>query len=151
MHFNFKAIFPNVIDNNYLGTKLSKYLFYCLTIMTLWRSQHHLLALDGGAQSIATIPLDLFSPDAASTVIGIFAVWGLSQIIIAFMYVLTAIRYKSLIPLMYLTAMAEYLGRLAISHYKPIVTAAEAPGSVANIPMAIVCAIALLGAIYRKN
>lgn len=151
MHYDFTSIFPKVIDNHYQGAKLSQYLFYCLTAVTLWRSQHHLLAADGGAQSIATIPLDAFSSEAASTIIGVFALWGLSQLLIAFLYLLVSIRYRSLIPLMYIIMIAEYAGRLAIGMYKPVVTAGDAPGALINLPMVLVCIFALLGSIYRRG
>ncbi len=151
MYFDFKSILPKVIDNNYQGAKLSQYFFYCLTAVTLWRSQHHLLATDGGAQSIATIPLDTFSSGAASTIVGVFALWGLSQLLIAFIYLLISVRYRSLIPLMYIIMIAEYAGRLAIGMYKPVVTAGDAPGAWINLPMVLVCFVALLGAIYRRD
>ncbi|MGI9250089.1 MAG: hypothetical protein ACR2PR_02680 [Pseudohongiellaceae bacterium] len=151
MHLNFKSVLPKVIDNNYQGSKLSLYLFYFLTIVTLWRSQHHLLAEDGGAQSIATIPLDLFSSDAATTIVGIFSLWGLSQLLLAFVYLLVAIRYRSLIPLMYVIVIAEYMGRMAIGSWKPVVTLGDAPGALVNLPLVIVCMVAFLGSIYRKD
>ncbi|MCJ2376994.1 hypothetical protein LNL84_09120 [Vibrio sp. ZSDZ34] len=150
MSFVFKSIFPKVIDNHYQGAKLSQYLFYFLTAVTLWRSQHHLLAADGGAQSIATIPLNTFSSGATSTIVGVFALWGLSQLLIAFIYLLVSIRYRSLIPLMYIIMIVEYAGRLAIGMYKPVVTAGDAPGALINLPMVLVCFSALLGSISRR-
>ncbi len=41
-----------------------------------------MFAPDGGAQSIATIPLDSYTANGADTVILIFSYWGLSQLII---------------------------------------------------------------------
>ncbi|MGF1773630.1 hypothetical protein L4C42_15075 [Vibrio wakamikoensis] len=151
MYFDFKSILPKVIDNNYQGAKLSQYFFYCLTAMTLWRSQHHLLAADGGAQSIATIPLDSFSSGAASTIVGIFALWGLSQLLLAFIYLLVAVRYKSLIPMMFIIAIAEYAGRFVVGSWKPVVTLGNAPGGLINLPLVLVCLVALLGSIYRRD
>lgn len=150
MQFDYKNILPRTIDNHFQGAKLSQYLFYFLTAVTLWRSQHHFLAADGGAQSIATIPLDTFSSGAASTIVGVFALWGLSQLLIAFIYLLVSIRYRSLIPLMYIIMIAEYAGRLAIGMYKPVVTAGDAPGALINLPMVLVCFSALLGSISRR-
>jgi hypothetical protein len=68
-----------------------------------------LFAQDGGAQSIATIPLDTFSEPAATTVISVFALWALSQPIIAVLYLLACLRYRSMIPLLWLALQLRHL------------------------------------------
>ena len=92
-----QRVFPTSLDNQFPGHKIALYVFYALTALTLWRSQHHLFGHDGGAQSIASIPLDTYSSNAADTVIGVFALWGLFQLIIGLIYLLAAIRYRALI------------------------------------------------------
>ena len=61
-------LLPKTIDNNFSGHRVSLWFFYLLTAVTLWRSQHHLFSADGGAQSIATIPLDTYSPGPSTTI-----------------------------------------------------------------------------------
>jgi hypothetical protein len=103
-------IFPKTIDNSYNGNKLPLYLFYLLTTVTIGRSLVHMFAPDGGAQSIATIPLDSYSVEAANVVIHIFAEWGLTQLLFGVLYAIVLWRYKSLIPLMYLFIFIDYTG-----------------------------------------
>ena len=81
-------LFPGAFDNHFPGQRIALWVFYALTVLTLWRSWHHLRAPDGGAQSIATIPLDSYPAGAAATVIGIFALWGLSQLVIGLLYLM---------------------------------------------------------------
>jgi hypothetical protein len=100
--------------------------------MTVVRSLIHVFAPDGGAQTIATIPLDSFSREGASAVILIFALWGLSQLIMGIFYVIVCLRYKSLIPLMYLFILFEYLMRLILGVLKPIESTGTAPGAIIN-------------------
>lgn len=64
-------LFPKTVDNQFLGNQFSLYIFYIITLITLWRSQHHMFSTDGGAQSIASIPLNHFSVDGATTVVGL--------------------------------------------------------------------------------
>jgi len=117
--------------------KIALWGFYLFTAFTLWRSQHHLFSSDGDAQSIATIPLDAYPASAASTVIGIFVLWGLSQLIIGLVYLIAAIRYRSMVPLLYLLSLFEYLMRATyIPAYKSIETAGTAPGAIGNLPLA---------------
>lgn len=146
-----KLLFPKVIDNQFNGRRFALWFFYFITAVTLWRSQHHLFAPDGGAQTIATIPLDTFSQGAAATVIGIFAMWGVSQIIIGLIYLAAAVRYRSLIPMLYLLMIVEYIGRAGVGHFKPIMLAGTAPGGVINLPAAAVFTIMLVLSLWRKK
>ncbi len=128
-----QRLFPKVIDNQFSGHPVALYVFFALTALTLWRSQHHLFAPDGGAQSIATIPLDSYSIGAASTIIGIFSLWGLSQLLLGLIYLIAALRYRAMIPLLYLLFVVEYVIRLGIGFAKPIETVGTAPGSIGNL------------------
>lgn len=100
-----------------------------------------MFASDGGAQSIATIPLDTFTPNGANTVVLIFALWGLSQLIIGIIYVIVIWRYRTLIPLMYLLMIGEYTMRIVLGEMNPIETTGTAPGAIGDyviIPFAAV-------------
>ena len=125
-------VLPKEINNNYKGRKIALYLFYLFTVITIIRSLIHMFAPDGGAQTIATIPLNTFTNEGASTVIFIFSLWGLSQLIMGIFYVIVSLRYKSLIPLMYLFIFIEYLMRLILGTLKPIETSVTAPGAIIN-------------------
>jgi len=131
-------VFPKQFDNDFIGYKFSLWIFYGLTALTLWRSQHHLFAPDGGAESIASIPLSSYSTAASDTIVGVFALWGLSQLIIGLIYLIACIKYKSMIPLLYLLAALEYFVRWGyVGVFKSIETAGTAPGSVINLPFMI--------------
>ncbi|WP_115462170.1 hypothetical protein [Winogradskyella aurantiaca] len=134
-------VLPKEINNNYQGRKIALYLFYLIAIMTVVRSLIHMFATDGGAQSIATIPLSSYSAEAADVVVHIFAEWGLTQLLFGILYIIVLWRYKSLIPLMYLFILTEYSGRLFLTFYKPIILEGNAPGGVGNyimIPLALI-------------
>jgi hypothetical protein len=127
-----KNVFPDFIDNEYNGEKFPLYLFYLVTTCTIIRSLIHLFSPDGGAQSIAHIPLHLFSDNASDTVIHLFAEWGLSQLLFGLLYLIVLIKYKSLIPLMYSFLVIEYSTRLFLGFYKPLELDGYAPGGIAN-------------------
>ena len=145
-------LLPAVFDNTFSGPRKALWCFYALTALTLWRSWHHLTALDGGARSIATVPLDSYPAGAAATVIGVFALWGLSQVIAGLSYLMAAIRYRLMIPLFYLLMVVEYAVRMLIGGFKPIETADTAPGAVGNLPlMTLALVILVLRLISRKS
>lgn len=125
-------IFPKQINNTYTGQPIALYTFYIITFITIVRSLIHILALDGGAQSIATIPLDTYSVESANTVIFMFGLWGISQLLLGILFLIITIRYKALIPLMYLFIFTEYTLRLILGFFKPITLTGVAPGGIGN-------------------
>jgi hypothetical protein len=135
-----EELLPQPITNHYRGAPVAKWVFALLTVITVARSLAHILLPDGGAGSIATIPLDSFTTNGAATVVHIFALWGLSQLLFGLLYIVVLWRYQGLIPLMYLFILVEYVGRLLLAWAKPIVTDGTAPGAIGNfvlIPLAL--------------
>ena len=139
-------------DKGYKGDKISNTAlslkhkialrsFQVITAITIARSLIHIPAPDGGAQSIATIPLDTFSPAAAAVAIHLFGLWGLSQLLLGLVYLYAIFQARTLIPLLYLLAIVEYSVRIALTFLKPIEVAGTAPGGVANyvlVPVLII-------------
>ena len=126
-----EKLLPQPVTNHYSGHRLAKWIFAAITVFTIGRSLIHMFAADGGAQSIASITLDAFTPGGAKTVVTIFALWGLSQLIIGLLYAIVLWRYQSLIPLMYVSFAFEYFMRLIAGAYSPgVEKLATAPGEI---------------------
>jgi len=125
-------IFPKHISNQYTGSQIALWVFAVMTVLTVARSLAHIFLPDGGAQAIATIPLDAFSSAAAAVVIGMFAQWGLTQLMFGLLYALVLWRYRSLVPLMWAFIFFEWTGRLLLGFYKPFETTGTAPGAIGN-------------------
>ncbi len=140
----FEKLSPKTIDNQYRGMSIAKWVFVAMTILTVGRSLAHIFIADGGAQSIATIPLDEFTISSATVIIGMFAQWGLTQLMFGLLYVLTLWRYQSLIPLMWLFIFVEWTGRLLLGFYKPFETVDTAPGAIGNLIFPILALIMLI-------
>ena len=147
-------LFPKTIDNSYSGNKIPLYFFYLLTTVTIGRSLAHMFLPDGGAQSIATIPLDNYSAEAADVVIHIFSEWGLAQLMFGILYAIVLWKYRTLISLMYLFILIEYSGRLFLAFYKPIILEGTAPGGILNyvmIPVALIMLVLSLRTTTAKQ
>jgi hypothetical protein len=128
-----EKILPRQVDNNYNGHKLALYFFYFITLVTIGRSCIHIFASDGGAQSIATIPLDTFTRGGAEGVIFLFAQWGIAQLMVGLMYLIVALRYRRMIPLMYVFIFFEWSSRIVLAFFKSIETAGVAPAAIVQL------------------
>lgn len=134
----FSRILPKEANGSYTGSRIAYWVFALISVVSLGRSCIHLFAPDGGAGSIAGIDLSL---GGAASIIFAFGLWGLSQVIYAFIQLLVAFRYKTLIPLMYLVLIFETLGRMFVGRTKPPILLHTPPGGFANyivLPLAIV-------------
>jgi len=144
-------IFPKTVDNNYKGYKLALWVFMLLAIVSTARSLIHFLAPDGGAGSIAGLDLSM----GAENIIFTFSLWGLSQLIYAFIQLLIAFRYRTLIPLFYLILFFETLGRMAVGQMKPpVLLDGTPPGGIANyiiLPLSVVMFILSLMTPKKEN
>jgi hypothetical protein len=150
-----KLFFPAVFDNQVRFNKIILYLFYGITLVTLGRSLIHVFAPDGGANSIATIIVFSGQPDPNQVIYFIFSLWGLSQLIIGLIYAISILKYKSMIPLLYVLMWFEYLFRLLIGRViKPMsdaVLSGTAPGEIGNYIFIVLIPILLLWMILDKE
>ena len=138
----FEKIFPKTVDNQYRGMPVAKWLLIFYVVKSFVAGSIHMFAADGGAQSIASITLDQFSQGGADTVVTIFGLWGMEQVVIGLIGVVMLWRYKALIPMMALVYAIEYIGRFAAPLYTPgPVTAHTPPGAMMDnilVPLTIV-------------
>lgn len=133
-------IFPKNINNDYKGYAIAAYVFMIYSMISIARSCVHFFSPDGGARSIAHIDLS----QGGENIIFVFALWGASQLILAFIQLLVSVRYKSLLPFMYILLFLEYCFRALLGIMKPLVFEAGAgtpPGGYLDkimIPLALI-------------
>jgi hypothetical protein len=135
------SIFPKQVDNNFQGYRIAVWVFLLVTLFTIARSCIHVLAPDGGAGSIAGIDVTVAG---GSNIISMFAFWGLSQLLMGFVYLVVFLRYKSLIPFMYVLILAEYSGRIILGLVKPLMVSHTPPGAIGDyilVPLAVLMLI----------
>jgi len=137
----FEILLPAKIDNVIRGTKIPFYIFALYAIVSTVRSCIHLLSPDGGAGTIAGMDLSVAGADG---IIFAFALWGSSQLMFALIQLLTVIRYRSLIPFMWLMLALEVLLRELVGAMKPVTFAHTPPGAIGNqliLPLAALMVI----------
>ncbi|MFW9951813.1 MAG: hypothetical protein ACFFKA_16985 [Candidatus Thorarchaeota archaeon] len=133
-----KKLLPEKAEKAFYGYKIAEIAFLIITIITIIRSLIHFLTPDGGAGSIATIDLNL---EGSSIIVGIFALWGISQLLMGIIFCIVYFRYKNLIPFMYLLIIIEYTMRIFVGIIKPFETVGIAPGAIGNYVMIPLAAI----------
>jgi voltage-gated potassium channel Kch len=104
-------IFPQQFDNYYGGHKLALWLFALLVLMKLGISLSSIFDTYNVVRSADGIPLDTFTTGGADAVVSVTTLLGLSQFLLASLGVLALIRYRAMIPFMYVLFLVEYLAK----------------------------------------
>ena len=146
------TLFPNKLNLQSMFVRLSFVLIFVFTLVGTIRSLLHIFLPDGGAQLIATIPLDSFSEEAKAVVIGMFALWGLSQLLSSLVYVYILMKRKEWLPFAWFLLLIEYASRWLIGQFKPFETVQTAPGAIGNYVFMILSVVMLVWYIvnYKK-
>ena len=146
------TLFPKKLRLQSLYVRLSFALITIFTLVGVVRSLLHIFLPDGGAQLIATIPLDSFSEEAKAVVIGMFALWGLSQLLSSLVYVYILMKRKEWLPFAWFFLLIEYASRWLVGQFKPFETVQTAPGAIGNYVFMLLSVVMLVWYIvdYKK-
>lgn len=112
-----KIVFPKTVSNDYLGLKFSLYIFYILVIILFIRSFYYVTMsdLDALLSNQAPAAANLLNRFGVTQIIvSILNLLGMSQLLLISLYGVVMIRYKSLIPLMYVWIFIDTISRIII-------------------------------------
>ncbi len=115
-----EKILPRQANNDYRGSPIALYAFWLLMIPFVFRSLVHFLKADSGVNSIATIIPFAGTPDPNVIVYMFSALWGSQQVIMVLLYAVVLLRYRNLLPLMYVVLILESAFRLVVGTLHPL-------------------------------
>jgi hypothetical protein len=108
-------IFPKQIDNTYSGYWPAVWLLVPLVLVKLVMGINVMINTRDIIEGVDGIPLSTFSVEAQGHLIFSFQAWALELALLAALGLLALVRYRAMIPLVYLLLLAENGGRKAIS------------------------------------
>lgn len=128
MRLDFQRILPNN-PNRYSGFRAIRLILAIYLIEVVGRSTIHLVASDGGANSIAGIDVSVAGGD---NIIAIFHQWGATQLLLALFLILLFFRYPGLTPLILLSLAMDPVTRAIAGQFKAVTAAGTPPGKSLN-------------------
>ncbi len=142
------GLFPKQLDNNYRGYKLAIWL---LVLLLLFKTSISVNAVNWNPlmtsgevlQRADGIPLDTFSANAADAAVLLFAVWGVTHLVLNLLGFIALVRYRTMIPLIYLLMAIDHIGRKAAAEAFPIIRVND--GTVGVPVNLILIALLLIG------
>ena len=110
-----ERLFPRRADNRFEGLRPALWLLGLLIFVKLAMSLNSIANTESVAVGADGIPLASYGPEAARQVLLMFALLALGQLAITLIALITLIRYRALVPLIYLVLLGEQLARRAIA------------------------------------
>ena len=130
MKLNFGKILPKD-PKTYIGHRFIRVFTAIFLLATLVRSCIHLIASDGGANSIAGIDV---SVEGGNNIIAMFHQWGAIQLMLAGLLCVLFFRYPGFTPLIVSTLAIDPIMRAIAGDMMPITRQSIPPGEALNWP-----------------
>ena len=136
-------LFPPRFDNDYRGSRIALWIFGLLVAMRTVIGLNSIFNTRLVASSADGIPLDTFTPAGAQAAVALFALLGLSHVVIALIGILALVRYRSMIPFLFALLLFAHLCGRWIGRVHPIPRAGAPPASLINVVLLAVTAAGL--------
>jgi hypothetical protein len=144
-------VFPQRFDNNYRGHKLALWLFIPIVLMKVGISVSSIFDTYNVVRSADGIPIDTFTSGGAEAVVSVTTLLGLSQFLLASLGVLALVRYRAMIPFMYVLLLVEYLAKKWILLVKPIVRTGTSPSTYVNLVLIVLLVAGLVLSLRTRS
>ena len=125
-------LFPQHADNAYHGRKLALWIFALVVFIRAFQGLNSCLNARTTARYADGIPLHTYSSAAEQTVASLFSLLGWYSFITCLVCVLVLLRYRSLVPIMFVLLLLQSLGGRLIPHVLPIIRIGTPPGVYVN-------------------
>jgi hypothetical protein len=150
------AFLPSKLNNQYKGLKIVEYGLYPIFAIYIFRSLVHFLADNSGLVGIATIKeFPIFEGLDPNNIIYLFAsLWGATQVSLTVILLILFIKYKNLIPLIYLICLMDQCFRLISGYLHPLgeqYYINTPPGVISNIPILIYLIVMFFLSLKRRS
>jgi hypothetical protein len=148
----FDRIFPKQIDNNYRGYRLAILIFALLVILRAVMGFNSITMTHIVATNADGIPLDSYGTACADVVVLFFKNIGLFFLLLSLLGAVVLIRYRTMIPLMYLVLIVQLVGSRLLLFLYPIVKTSEMPlGFPVNLTMLAAALIGLVLSLIDRS
>jgi hypothetical protein len=146
-----QRLFPKQIDNTYHGRKLAIWLLGFVVLFKIAQSISVISAGHFTATTADAIPLDSYSPEAAGTILSLFAISAVSRLILCLICVVAMFRYRSSIPSMFVLLAVDYLARTAAIYLIPIARSGPVAGAWVNFGLFVLTAVGLVFSLWHHR
>lgn len=146
-----RRLFPERLDNGYTGQPLGLWLFGLVVAARILQAVVVTFNTASVAKSADGIPLDTFGPEAAQTVVSLFALTGIYRIVIGVLCVVVLVRYRSAVALLCALLVLEGVAKIVHQGLAPLATTGTPPGPYVNLTLSALLLVSLVLALWPRR
>ncbi len=144
-------LLPERFDNAYRGHSAALWLLGRVLFVRMAMSVNSIFNGYLVASSADGIPLDTYTAGGARAVVSLFALLGLWQLIVCLLGVLVLIRSRTMVPLVFVLFLLQYLGGRLILRVLPIPRSGSPPGPWINLALLAVMIVGFALSFWRPR
>jgi hypothetical protein len=144
-------LLPRSANNTFRGQKLALWLLGLVALLkgvmglnTIFNTRSVAISADG-------IPLDTFTPAGSQAVVSLFALLGLANLVICLLCIVALVRYRALIPALFIFLLLEYLSRRMILYVMPLVSTGTPTASIISLVLPTLMIAGLALSLWRRT
>jgi hypothetical protein len=147
----FESLFPRTIDNTYRGRQPGLWIFGLLVLMRLVIGINSIFNGWAVLTTADGIPLGTYPAGAAQTIVSLWALLGLSRIVLSVLCLAVLVRYRGMVPFLFVLFLLAHLAGELISRYLPLDRTGAPPASVINLTFLLLTVLGLLLSLWRRR
>jgi hypothetical protein len=145
-------LFPRQIDNRFDGHRAALWLLGLFIALKLAMSVNSIVNTATVAAGADGLPLDSYGPAAARAVLMLFALMSLGQLTLALIALAILIRYRAMVPFIYLVLLGEQLARrFVVQSYAVPRTESTAVGGYVNLGLLALLTLGFILSLQRRT
>lgn len=129
-------LLPSQADNTYRGHKAALWLFAVVIFIRTIMSMNGVFNTYVVASKADGIPIETYTSSAAHSVITLFTLLSLANLMLYLICLVVLIRYRTLVPLMFAILLLQYVSGRLIHLIRPIAMSATPIGVYMNLGLA---------------
>jgi hypothetical protein len=147
----FDTILPKSIDNTYRGQKLALWLLGLLALINFVIGTNSIVNGRAVLTAADGVPVDTYPAAAAQAIVALWALLGLSRLVIGLLFVLALIRYRNMVPFLFVLLLLQNLSGRLILHFLPLVRTGTPTASVINLTLLTLMIVGLGLSLWRRR
>lgn len=144
-------LFPAVADNRFTGHPAALWCLVPLLLLRAVQGVNSIVMTERVARGADGIPLETFPADAAAQVLQLFALLGADRLVVAATCAIVALRYRSLVPLLYLGMLGEILLKQVVLQMRPTGTELAPAGLTVTLGIVALLVVGLVSSLVPRR
>lgn len=146
-----ELLLPKSLDNNYRGHKLALWIFGLFVLMKCVIGTNSIINGRLVMTGADGIPLDTYPSAAAQSFVALWALLGLSHIILGLLGIFALVRYRSMVPFLFALLLLQHLGGRLILQFIPLIRIGAPPAATVNLIQLSLLILGLALSLWRRR